>query len=216
LPTTFPAVKIHPTGSSSPPDTYEDAAMARRLTDSEIRQAVSQAVGPHEAAAIMGLHWSVPARMLSKGWLSASEMESGGAGVRSFVVFNGSECDRNYREYDEKVQARGGMNDRRPRAWIHLREPMIRKLAAIDEPIAFGDAIGVREAAGILGVHPSFVPRMIKAGDIVGRRLHSRDQVLTRHRAVYICSRKSCLENAKIVRQQQHAGGKVGRPRDFS
>jgi hypothetical protein len=57
---------------------------------------------------------------------------------------------------------------------------------------------------------------MIKAGDIVGRRLHSRDQVLTRHRAVYICSRKSCLENAKIVRQQQHAGGKVGRPRDFS
>lgn len=190
--------------------------MARRLTDSDIRQAVAQAVGPHEAAAIMGLHWSVPARMLSKGWLSASEMEGAGTGQRAFVVYNGAECDANYREYDERVQARGGMNDRRPRAWIHLREPMIRKLAAIEEPIAFGDAIGVREAAGILGVHPSFVPRMIKAGDIVGRRLHSRDQVLTRHRAVYICSRKSCLENAKIVRQQQHAGGKVGRPRDFS
>jgi hypothetical protein len=191
-------------------------ATSRRLTEIGIRKAVNQAVGAHEAAAIMGLHWSLPARMVGKGWLSASELEGAGQGLRAFVVYDGSECDRNYREYDAHVAARGGKNDRRPRAWLHLREPMLRKLAAIDPPIAFSDAIGVREAAGILGVHPSFVPRLIKSGDIVGRRLHSRDQTTTRRRAVYICSRTSCIENAKIVRQQQHDGGKVGRPRDFS
>jgi hypothetical protein len=191
-------------------------AKTRRLTDSEIRQAVNQAVGAHEAAAIMGLHWSLPSRMVGKGWLSASELEGAGSGQRAFMLYDGAECDRNYREYDEKVTARGGMNDRRPRAWIHLRMPMLAKLAAIDPPIAFDDAISIREAAGILGVHTSFVPRLIKAGDIAGRRLHSRDQTTTRHRAVYICSRKSCIKNAKIVRQQQHQGGKVGRPRDFS
>jgi hypothetical protein len=191
-------------------------AKSRRLTESDISRAVSQAVGAHEAAAIMGLHWSLPARMVSKGWLSASELEGAGQGLRSFVVYDGSECDKNYREYDAHVAARGGKHDRRPRAWLHLRQPMIAKLAAIAEPIAFGDAIGVLEAASILGVHPSFVPRLIKAGDIVGRRLHSRDQTTTRHRAVYICSRTSCIENAKIVRQKQHEGAKVGRPRDFS
>lgn len=191
-------------------------ARMRRLTESDIREAVNQAVGAHEAAAIMGLHYSVPARMVAKGWLSASEMEGAGQGIRAFVVYDGAECDRNYREYDEKVTARGGRNDRRPRGWLHLRPPMLAKLAAVQTPIAFGDAIGMREAAGILGVHPSFVPRLIKAGDIIGRRLHSRDQTVTRHRAVYICSRASCIENAKIVRQQQHEGGKIGRPRDFS
>jgi hypothetical protein len=185
----------------------------RRLTPQAIERAVSQAVGPHEAAAIMGLHWSVPARMVAKGWLSAGEMPGSGAGIRTFAIYDGAECERNYREYDEKVAARGGKNDRRPRAWMHLRMPMLARLAAIEEPIEFGDAIGVREAAAIMGVHTSFVPRMVKNGEIVGRKLHSRDQTITRHRAVYVVSRRSCLENVKKARKMLQDGTKFGRPR---
>jgi hypothetical protein len=193
------------------------ATMAtKRLSRAVLEAAANQAVGPHEAAAIMGLHWSLPARMVAKGWISSSELEGGGSGRRRFVVYDGAECNRNYHEYEEHVAARGGTNDRRPRAWLHLREPMLAKLAAVEAPITFADACSVREASDILDVHESFVPRMIKCGEIVGRRLHGRDLTTTRHRAVYICSRRSCLENAREARKMQAEGKKSGRPRNFS
>jgi len=172
------------------------------------------ALGPHEAAAIMGVHHTIPQRMLDRGWIVGRDVKT--AGNRRYCIFDGRSCEANYEEYDAKVVARGGTNDRRPRAWIRHREPMIDKLAAEETRIAFEDAISAQEAADILHVHPSFVPRLAKAGEIVGRLCHGRDQKIGGSRRLWIFSRKSCLENLAKARAVQSKGGKVGRPRDLS
>ena len=172
------------------------------------------ALGPHEAAAIMGVHYTIPQRMLDRGWIVGRDVQT--AGDRRYCVFDGRSCQENYEEYDAKVVARGGMNDRRPRAWLHLREPMIDSLSAEEVRIAFEDAISAEEAAEILHVHRSFVPRLAKEGEIVGRLCHGRGRARASTRRVWIFSRKSCLENLAKARAVQLKGGKVGRPRNLS
>jgi len=186
------------------------------MTAQRIAEILNQAVGSHEAAAIMGVHFSVPQRMADKGWISCHPLA--GAGVaRIGHIYDGAECNKNFLEYEEFVASRGGMNDRRPRAWLHHRNPIIQRLAKVPK-IAFADCISIQEAAEILGVHPSFVPRMLASGVILGRRLHSRRLRISDDstRALHICSRTSCLENARKARKMQHEGVKVGRPRNFS
>lgn len=176
-----------------------------------VAQVVRQAVGTQEAAGLMGVHFSAAVRMFDKGWVGGREMK--GRGVqRRYIVFDGAECDANYREYEEKIAQRGGRNDRRPRAWLHTRHPTLRFLAEVETPIAFDDAIGVLEAAEILGVHASMVPRLAAAGDVVGRLTMGRQGIGGASR-VWLLSRKSCLENAKTVRAAEANGTKVGRPR---
>ena len=184
--------------------------MAKRIP---VARVVDQAIGTHEAAGLMGVHFSAATRMFDRGWLTAREMKT--RGNRRYVVFDGTACDANYREYDEKVAARGGTNDRRPRAWLHTRIPTLRYLARIETPIAFDDAIGVYEAAEILSVHASMVPRLCKSGDIVGRLAMGRKGLGGANR-VWIISRRSCVENAKKARIEQAEGTKRGRPRDLS
>lgn len=176
-----------------------------------VAQAVRQAVGTQEAAGLMGVHFSAAVRMYDKGWIGGREMKGRGA-QRRYIVFDGAECDANYREYEEKVASRGGKSDRRPRAWLHTRAPALRFLGAVETPIEFADAINVLEAAEILGVHQSMVPRLAAAGDIVGRLTMGRKGLGGATR-VWLLSRKSCLENAKSVRAAEANGTKVGRPR---
>lgn len=189
--------------------------MARNLA--AVRRIVNMALGSHEAAAVMGVHHSVPQRMADRGWIAGRALPTAQGVERRVMVFDGRECQGNYEEYDAKVVARGGTNDRRPRAWLHHRDPMIERLAAIEpeERIAYDDAIGAAEAAKILGVHHSFVPRLARDGHIVGRLLHGRDQTIGGHRRNWIFSRRSCLANAKAVKAAVDAGEKIGRPRNF-
>lgn len=187
--------------------------MVRTL--SACRRIVNMALGAHEAAAVMGVHYSVPQRMYDRGWIAGRELPTVGGTQRRCIIFDGRDCEANYEEYDEKVASRGGMNDRRPRAWIDHREPMIDRLAQVEERIAFDDAIGSAEAAEILGVHTSFCPRLAKSGEIIGRMLHGRDLTLGGHRRHWIFSRASCLQNAKTARAEANAGAKIGRPRTF-
>lgn len=174
----------------------------------------SQAVGAAEAAAIMGVHYVMPRRMAEKGLIAANVVtESCNVDdpVRHYSFYDAAECDRNYREYEEKVDARGGMNDRRPRSNLHLRPEVLRHLRGVKTPIEFDDAITLGQAAAILHVHHTLVPRYLRDGRILGR-------VMWSHRGksgprTWIVSRKSCLANVREVRAAEAAGTKRGRPR---
>lgn len=179
------------------------------------RNPAHQALGAYEAACVLGVHYTRPPRLAEAGKLTVHRCKQGeGRGERQVAIFDGAECDRDYVEYDERFQAAGGKTERRPRSCVHLRPRALKKLSAIETPIAFDDAIGAAEAAEILHVHQSFVPRMIKNGEIVGRRLwNGRTSISGR---MWIVSRRSCVENVTKMRQIQAAGGKNGRPRKLS
>jgi hypothetical protein len=173
-----------------------------------------QAVGVAEAAALMGLHHVMPARMAEKGVLTA-HVATQSANVeepeRFYALYDSEECDANYKEYDEKVSARGGKSDRRPRGWLHLRPDVIAHLRSVETPIAFDDAITLGEAAALLGVHHTLVPRMLREGKLVGRvAWNPRGKSTSR---VWIVSRKSCLANVKEIKALEAAGKKPGRIR---
>lgn len=181
-------------------------------------KAALQAVGSFEAAALMGLHFATPAKMVEKGMLSAHQQPQtikSATGLRRQAIFDGRECEENFLDYQEKFDAAGGKTDRRPRAHLRLRPIALRHLAKVADPIAFEDAIGVAEAAEILHVHVSFIPRMVKAGEIVGRAAwgQRRAGFVSRH---WIVSRSSCLENVRKTRQLQTSGKKIGRRRNLS
>lgn len=181
-------------------------------------KAVQQAVGSFEAAALMGIHFSTPAKMVEKGLLSAHQQPptiKTATGLRRQSIFDGAECEANFLEYQEKLDGAGGKTERRPRAHLHLRPKALRHFATVQTPIDFSDAIGVAEAAEILCVHVSFIPRMVRAKEIVGRSTwgQRRASDVARH---YLISRSSCLENAKKTRKLQASGKKIGRPRKMS
>lgn len=176
-----------------------------------------QALGVAEAAAIMGVHWATPSRMIEKGLLTAHVCKSRAEetlGERSICILDGAECEENYLEYVQKIAERGGMNDARPRANFDSREAVLEHLASV-EPIAFDDACGSGEAAEILGVHPSFLTRMVRKGEIVGRSPWNPRGVSGATRN-WIFSRASCRRNVALSRKLQVSGHKIGRPRKKS
>jgi len=172
-----------------------------------------QAIGPYEAAAIMGVHFATPAKMLNKGLLHAHVLDQvySAGGTRRQMIFDGLECEKDYLDYEERIADPDDPVGRRPRAYLGLRPAALRRLRAIETPISFDDAIGVSEAAKILSVHPSFISRLVAKDRIVGRICHGR-----KGSRQYILSRQSCLDNVQNMRAIQAAGGKVGRPRKLS
>jgi len=176
-----------------------------------------QAVGPFEAAAIMGVHYATPAKMVGKGLLTAQVMDQvySAAGSRRQMIFNGQECERDYLDYEDRKADPGDPVGRRPRSYLNLRPAVLKALRAVEAPISFDDAIGVAEASKILSVHPSFIARLVARGEIVGRVAWGQRRSSTVGRQ-FILSRRSCLANVAKVRAVQAAGGKVGRPRKLS
>lgn len=185
--------------------------MPRRSKDSVEPQAVSAT----EAAALMGVHYVMPRRMHERGLLSAhvvTESANVDDPERHYSIYDSAECEANYRDYEEKTAARGGKSDRRPRSNLDLRPKVVKHLQAVQSPIAFDDAVTLGQAAGILGVHHTLVPRLLRDGRLVGR-------ICWNHRGkgaprFWIVSRRSCLENVKAVKAQEAAGTKRGRPRE--
>lgn len=171
------------------------------------------ALGSFEAAAVLGVHWTTPARMVEKGLLTARTLKSP---VRSdpervFVVYSLAECEADYREYESKIRSRGGKSDRRPRGFLDDRPPMLKRLAAEPSQITFGDAISTGEAAEILGVHWTFPSRMATQGKIVGRVLHNGRNKRGR---CWVFSRASVEANVAATARLQAAGRKKGRARN--
>ena len=174
-----------------------------------------QALGSYEAAALMGVHFGQPQKLVAKGVLTARTVTQSAysdSPTRFVSIYDGAECEANYQEYEEKTAARGGKTERRPRAWLHLRPEAVRRLKAVKEPISFDDAITLVEAADILGVHISLLPRLVEAGKIIGRRPWN-PRGLRMGARNWIVSRRSCLERAKTSKAQETAGTKRGRPR---
>lgn len=164
---------------------------------------MDEAIGSFEAAAILGLHFTKPARMAAQGLLTTRDLV--GNNARRFVVYSSQECEDNFSAY-ESAERTG-----RPRTRLSDRALVKRKLAPKSRPrIAFGDAIGVSQAAEILGVWVSLVPRLVREGKIVGRLLWSERSGSPR---VWILSRASVEQRAADVRRAEGAGTKTGRPR---
>lgn len=171
----------------------------------------NEAIGTWEAACLLGVHWTRPKKMAEGGILSSRAV--GGANGREFAVYSASECDENFLKYAEAVR-RGGGPQGRGRTAVDLRPDAIKRLSAKGRPrIDFEDAIGVLEAAEILGVFWTRVARMVDEGKIVGRVLWSDRGDRSR---LWIFSRKSCTACAKENRRLEAAGKKLGRPRKAS
>jgi hypothetical protein len=179
------------------------------------RKYYDQALGSYEAAALMGVHFGQPQKLIAKGVLTARTITTSAYSAdptRLISIYDGAECEANYQDYEEGCAARGGKTERRPRSWLHLRPEAVRRLKAVATPIAFDDAITLVEASEILGVHISLIPRLVGAGKIVGRRPWNPRGLRTGARN-WIVSRRSCLEHAKATKAREAAGTKVGRPR---
>lgn len=174
-----------------------------------------QAVGVAEAAALMGVHWSTPRRMIEKGLITSHECESrteGFGGQRAIHILDGAECERDYIDYMAKMDAGG--TGRRPREHLENRQTVLDHLLSVERPIDFHDACGSGEASKILGVHPSFLTRMVRKGLINGRSpWNPRGRGETRN---WIFSRSSCHANVAEAKKLQASGGKIGRPRKLS
>lgn len=171
-----------------------------------------QAIGPWEAACVMGLHWTRPKRMADAGVLTVRTLLSPTRATpsRKFAVYSLRECDRDYEDYAEKLRQNRGKTTRRPRGHLDLRDQQMRLLRKVKQPIDFRDAIGTGEAAKILGVHWTFPARMAAAGRIVGRVLDNGRNARSR---VWIFSRASCEQERKAALAMAATGKKVGRPR---
>jgi hypothetical protein len=167
----------------------------------------NEAVGAYEAAGIMGVHFSRPRRLAEKGDLSSRVV--GGGKSASFAVYSLRECEENWRDYEELV--RSGELFGRPRAWESNRPAALRALGAKGRPqILFEDAIGVDQAAEILRVFPTRVPRMIEEGKLIARRLWSDRASESK---LWIVSKKSAEALAKSMDAAEREGTKRGRRR---
>lgn len=164
------------------------------------------ALGSYEAACLMGVHFTRPARMFQAGLIDGREVEGVrvGEAPRTFLIYSQASCEKDWREYDETRKGR-------PRAWEHLRPEALRRLKAVKQRITYEDAIGVAEAAKILGVHYTMIYKLIAGGKLEARAPWS-DRYKSGQR-LYIISRKSCEANRREVAAAEKAGTKRGRKR---
>jgi hypothetical protein len=174
---------------------------------------IDMAIGSWEAACLLGVHWTTPARMCAKGLLTTRTLSSPVTSdpERVFSIYSLAECEADWGEYAERLKQGG--TGKRPRAGSDLRPPMLKLLAAVEHKIAFGDAISTGDAAEIMGVHYSFPTRMAQQGKIVGRILNNARNNRSR---CWILSRASCEANASLARRLQEAGTKKGRHRNLA
>lgn len=169
------------------------------------------ALGSYEAAALLGIHYTRPGRMMASGKLLGRQMQ----GIRTspgsaVAVYSSRDCERDYREYDDRVVAAGGKHTRRPRAWLHLRPKAQQRIAAVKQHIDYADACSIYEAMTMLNlVSTAQVCKMLREGKIVGRRPWSgrNDQ----SKSFWIVSRRSVEEWRKGIIAREKAGTKPGR-----
>ncbi len=167
-----------------------------------------QAVGGFEAAAIMGLHFTVPYRLAKTGKLTAHAHDAGETGKR-VTFFDGAECEENWCEYSEKMAAEGGTG-KRPRTNDQHRKAVLKHLAAVEHKIQLSDAISISEAAEIMGTHHTWTVRLAKEGKLIARRLWSPRAIKSTQ---WMVSRRSALANLAEAKATFATGKMQGRVR---
>lgn len=169
--------------------------------------AKNEALGAWEAACLLGVHFSRPQAMAEKGLIDGKIIWA--SGDRKIRVYGRESIDRNLREYEADRRAGGVIGQ--PRQHLDRRQEMTRQLADRSRPrIAYDDAISVYQAAEILGVFPTRVPRIVAEGKIVGRVAQSGRAGNSR---LWILSAESVERHAREIREAEEAGTKRGRPR---
>lgn len=171
---------------------------------------VDLALGSWEAACLLGVHFTQPKRMSEKGMLTTRTLKSPiiTDPERVFSIYSMAECEENFAEYEEAMKSGG--TGKRARGAVDERPAMLKKLAAVKNQIAFGDAVSTGEAGEILGVHYTFPPRLALAGKIVGRILVNGRNKQSR---CWVFSRASCEANVSQARRMEANGTKKGRKR---
>lgn len=170
------------------------------------------AIGSFEAAALLGVHWTRPRRMAEKGWIEARQLKAG-RGDRAYSVYSLASCEKDLREYEDRVAAHGGYHERRPRAWLHLRPAMQKRLAKGPQ-IAFSDACSVADAMAIMRlVSTAQITLLVRKGEIVARKAYNPRQAVAGVGAgsgLWIISRRSCEERQRRIVAAEAAGKKPG------
>lgn len=168
------------------------------------------ALGSWEAAAVMGVQYCRPARMLAAGQLVGRPLAGIVADPHSRVaVYSSDDCERDLREYLERLDPKTGRHYRRPRQWLHLREPVLRRLAKEQHLVDYADACSVAEAMRELRlVSTAQICRMLEEGKLLGRRPYSARNEQTK--SLWIVSRRSVEEWKKGIIARERAGVKPG------
>jgi len=165
------------------------------------------ALGPYEAACLLGCHWTRVSRMADKGELRSRQLRSH-RGSKRLRIYSLTDIESNWTDYQYLL--RTGQLPRRPRANEHLRPGMLSEIRKMENHIEFDDAVGSVEAAEILGVWHTWLRALLSKGAICGRRLISHREGASR---TMIYSRKSCEENIQAARKMASSGATPGRPR---
>ena len=171
-----------------------------------------EAVSAQEAASIMGVHFTRPARMAAAGLIETVDILVGisVSGDRLAKLYSRLQAEENYREY---VESKSRVQ-RRPREYLDEREAVLKYLSTPGrKKIPLYDAIGTAEASKILSVSISWVSSLAITGDIVGRILWSGRA----ENRTWIISKASCIENRLNIERKKLLGEAVrGRPRNLS
>lgn len=168
------------------------------------------ALGSYEAAALLGVHYTRPARMAASGLILSRPLA---ANIKDpshrAAIYSLRDCERDFAEYEERVAESGGKHYRRPRAWLHLRPQAQRRLAKESRQIEYGDACSIAEAMEIMRlVSTTQLTKLLNSGEIVGRRPWNPR---SSGEKIWIVSRRSCEERRKRIIAEETAGTKTGR-----
>jgi hypothetical protein len=165
------------------------------------------ALGAYEASCVLGVHWTRVPKMANAGILTARTLTSS-RGTKRIRVYSFENCQENWQSYVDEL--RSGDRGKRERSHADKRPEMLKALKAVEHHVDFYDAVGIYEAAEILGVWYTFLSRLVERGDVVGRKLISFRESTTR---AWIYSRRSCEENVEVARRLSAQHVKTGRPR---
>lgn len=167
------------------------------------------ALGSYEAAAVMGVHFTRPRRMFDDGLIDGRALDpvATASEERTRLLYSLRSCEANYEDYERRLGVKGREGVMRPRAWLHERPDMLKRLKSLETPILYDDAIGIGEAAKIVGVHWTLIGRLVNDGKIKGRVVWNPRRGSPRF---WIVSRSSCeAERKRAAKTPQ----KSGRPR---
>ena len=165
------------------------------------------AIGAYEASCVLGVHWTRVPKMADAGVLTSRTLTSS-RGTKRIRVYSFENCQKNWQSYLDDL--RSGDRGKRERSHADKRPGMLKALDAVEPHVDFYNAVGIYEAAEILGVWYTFLSRLVERGDVVGRKLISYREGATR---AWIYSRRSCEGNVEIARRLSAQHIKAGRPR---
>lgn len=167
------------------------------------------ALGSYEAAALLGVHFTRPGRMADAGLIISRPLGSTRKDPsHRLAIYSEADCERDFAEYEERVRESGGKHYRRPRAWLHLREQALKRLAKVEERIEYADACSIAEAMEIMNLESTTqITRLLVKGELIGRHpWNPRCKAAT----VWIVSRRSVEERRKRIVAAEKAGIKPG------